>query len=57
MEKWHIYVGEARTQIEFANDVAAAYLDAKASNSVSETFFQLHHFIVHAVNVDKLLEI
>ncbi|HMD83168.1 MAG TPA: hypothetical protein VKO18_00545 [Terriglobia bacterium] len=56
MEKWHIYVGEARTQIEFAKRCYAAYLDAAASNNVSETFFQLHHFIVHAVNVDKLLD-
>ncbi len=56
MEKWHIYVGEARTQIEFAKRCYAAYLGAVASNNVGETFFQLHHFIVHAVNVDKLLD-
>jgi hypothetical protein len=56
MEKWHIHVGEARTQIEFAKRCYAAYLDAAAGNIVSETFFQLRHFIVHAVNVDKLLD-
>lgn len=56
MEKWRIYIGEARTQIDFAKKCYAAYLHGVKVNDVRETFFQLHHFIVHAVNVDKLLD-
>ena len=56
MEKWQIYLGEARTQIDFAKTCYAAYLRAARNNDVCETFFQLHHFIVHAVNLDELLD-
>jgi hypothetical protein len=57
MEKWHIFIGEARSQIDSARRCYAAYLDALENRDVREVFFHLHHFVVHAANLDKLLDV
>ena len=56
MEKWQIYLGEAKTQIEFAKLSYAAFRSAEASNGVVEVFLHLHHFVIHATNTDKILD-
>jgi hypothetical protein len=55
MEKWRVYVREALTQTEFAQRCLAEFEHALASDDVASVF-NLHHFIVHVANVDKLLD-
>ena len=56
MEKWQFYLQEAQTQIEFAKRSYAAFQRAEASDVVVDVFFHLHHFLVHATNIDKILD-
>lgn len=56
MEKWKIYVQEARTQLAFARQCFASYREALARDDTNQVFLALHHFIIHAANVDKLLD-
>jgi hypothetical protein len=56
MEKWRIYVREALTQLGFAKRCFAEFERAEAAGDVPNVFFNLHHFIVHVANVDKLLD-
>lgn len=56
MNKWDIYLQEARTQVEFAKRSYAAFRDAEGSGVVIEVFFHLHHFLVHATNINRILD-
>jgi hypothetical protein len=56
MEKWQVYLHEAHTQMEFAKRAYAAFRNAEAVDSVIDVFFHLHHFVVHATNIDKILD-
>jgi hypothetical protein len=56
MEKWRVYVREALTQTEFARRCFAEFERAQASDDIAGVFLNLHHFIVHVANVDKLLD-
>lgn len=56
MEKWLFYLQEAQTQIDFAKRSYAAFQKSEASDAVVDVFFHLHHFLVHATNVDKILD-
>jgi hypothetical protein len=56
MDKLHIYVREAITQLEFAKKCFAEFEHARSSDDVAGVFLSLHHFIVHVANVDKLLD-
>ena len=56
MEKWQVYLQEAQTQIEFAKRSYANFRSAVASVVVVDLFFHLHHFVVHATNIDKILD-
>jgi hypothetical protein len=56
MEKWRVYVREALTQTEFARRCFAEFKRVQASDDVASVFFNLHHFIVHVANLDKLLD-
>lgn len=56
MEKWQVYLQEAKTQIEFAKRSYAAFQSAEASDTVVDVFFHLHHFVIHATNIDKILD-
>lgn len=56
MEKWQIYLQEAGTQIEFAKRAYAAFQSAETSNAVVDVFLHLHHFVVYATNIDKILD-
>lgn len=55
MEKWKIYVREARTQIEFAKLSWLKFLEAEKNEDVKMIFHFLQHFLGHSANVDKIL--
>ncbi|GFO57572.1 hypothetical protein GMSM_45790 [Geomonas sp. Red276] len=56
MDKVGIYVSEAVHQIHYAKMCFAAYKQARQDNDIPLVFFHVHHFVVHAANVDKVLE-
>ena len=56
MEKWQIYLQEVGTQIEFAKRSYATFKSAEASDAVVDVFMHLHHFVIHAANIDKILD-
>ena len=56
MEKWQVYLQEANIQIEFAKRSYEAFRGAEASDAVVDVFFHLHHFVIHATNIDKILD-
>lgn len=56
MEKWQVYVQEALTQIEFAKQCYLYYRRAKVRGDIPKIFLHIHHFVVHASNIDKLLD-
>lgn len=56
MDKWRIYIREGSTQLTFAKRCFDEFERAEASGDVMGVFFNLHHFIVHVANVDKLLD-
>jgi hypothetical protein len=55
MEKWEIYVGEAQTQIKFALRACEQFEQARQGSNTEAIFYHLHHFIVHTVNVERVL--
>ena len=57
MERWNIYIGEARTQIRFALRAHQHFLQARDANDAEEIFSSLHHFMVHLAAVDRLLDL
>lgn len=56
MEKWQVYLQETGTQIKFAKRSYAAFQSAKASDTLVGVSQHLHHFVVHAANIDKILD-
>lgn len=56
MDKWEIYLQEAKTQAEFAKRSYAAFRDAEKAHAVVEVFLHLHHFLIHATNIDRILD-
>ncbi len=56
MEKWQIYLQEIKTQIDFAKRSYEAFKIAGTRNEVVDIFFHLHHFVIHATNIDKILD-
>lgn len=56
MERWKIYLGEALTQLAFAERCFRDFEIARDRQDVRGVFLHLHHFIIHVTNVDKLLD-
>lgn len=56
MKKWQIYLREAKTQAEFAIRCYKAFQEAERVSAVTDVFFHLHHFLVHATNIDRILD-
>ena len=57
MDKWKVYIIEAQTQIEFAKSSWARFLESERhGDTVLDIFLHLHHFLIHAASVDKILE-
>ena len=57
MEKQHFYLREAVCQLEYAKRSYFEYQQAKLADDTFSVFYNLHHFIVHVVNVDKLFSV
>jgi hypothetical protein len=57
MDKARIYLGEIRTQITFAKRAFSEYLWALTASDVESVFFHAHHFLIHATNIDKLIDV
>jgi hypothetical protein len=51
-----LYLQELGVQLRFARRCYANYLLAMEGEDVDSTFLHIHHFVVHAANVDKLLD-
>lgn len=56
MEKWSIYIQEARTQIRFARRAYSEFQGAREANDVEAVFYSLHHFLVHVAAIDRILD-
>ena len=56
MEKVEIYIREAAHQILYAKMCFSAYKAARLIDDIPQLFFHIHHFVVHAANVDKILD-
>jgi hypothetical protein len=56
MDKAKIYIREAVHQICYAKMCFAAYKQARQDDNIPLVFFHVHHFVVHAANVDKVLD-
>ncbi|MGE3979278.1 MAG: hypothetical protein AB7F94_17085 [Nitrospira sp.] len=56
MKKRQIYLQEAKTQAEFALRCYATFQEAERVSAVRDVFFHLHHFLVHASNIDRILD-
>lgn len=54
VKKWQIYLQEAKTQAEFARRCYEAFREAERVSAVTDVFFHLHHFLVHASNIDRI---
>jgi len=57
MDKAQIYLGEIQTQITFAKRAFGEYLQALAASEVVSVFYHAHHFLIHATNIDKLIDV
>jgi hypothetical protein len=56
VKKRQIYIQEAKTQAEFARRCYEAFQEAERVSAVRDVFFHLHHFLVHASNIDRILD-
>jgi len=56
VKKRQIYLQEAKTQAEFALRCYEAFQEAERVSAVRDVFFHLHHFLVHASNIDRILD-
>ncbi len=57
MDKWQVYIQEAKTQVEFAKYSWAAFLKSeKQGNLVFDIFIHLQHFLTHTAIVDRILD-
>ncbi len=55
MDKAKIYIGEIAHQILYAKLCFTDYKKARQKDDIPLIFFYVHHFVVHATNVDKIL--
>jgi hypothetical protein len=56
MDKAQIYLSEIQTQITFAKRAFSEYLLALADSDTVSVFYHAHHFLIHATNIDKLID-
>jgi hypothetical protein len=56
MDKAEIHIGEIEHQIRDAKMCFEDYRKARQDNDIPLIFFYVHHFVVHAANIDKLLQ-
>jgi hypothetical protein len=56
VKKWQIYLQEAKTQAEFASRCYEVFKKAERAFAVADVFLHLHHFLVHASNIDRIFD-
>ena len=52
-----LYLGEIGTQLAFAKRAHSAFRRALKQGQVLAIFYHAHHFLVHASNLDKLIDV
>ncbi|MHB8471344.1 MAG: hypothetical protein ACYDC8_00570 [Gammaproteobacteria bacterium] len=52
-----VYYREVKTQIEFAKRAYQEFLRAREDNDTAGVFYHGHHFLIHATNIDKILDV
>lgn len=57
MKKADIYLGEIQAQVTFAERAFQEYLRALKESDVPSVFYHAHHFLIHATNIDKLIDV
>lgn len=57
MDKVKVYIQEAATQIDFAKRSYESYKNAHTMDDIPSIFLYVHHFLIHATNIDKLLDV
>ena len=57
MKQIDIYVGELEIQIEFTKVCYRNYEKSYAENDIPKTFMNIHHFLIHISNIDKILDL
>ena len=55
MDSSFIYLQEAKTQADFALRSYTSFREAKDSSDVISVFYHLHHFLVHAIAVHRVV--
>jgi len=55
MEKWQIYVQEARIQIRFAERSYHEFERCRDASDCEGVFYHLHHFIAHVAAIERIL--
>ncbi len=56
MEKIDVYIGELESQIQFAKLSYKSFEESYGKNNLPETFMNIHHFLIHISNIDKILD-
>ena len=56
MEKCRFYVHEAIHQLEYAKHSYVEFKKAELLNDTFSVFYNIHHFIIHITNVNKLFD-
>jgi hypothetical protein len=57
MDKKKIYLGEVETQVAFAARAFGEFVQSLDSGDTIAIFYHAHHFLIHATNIDKLLDV
>jgi hypothetical protein len=55
MDKWRIYVGEARTQIRFAQQSYSEFERSRDAGDCVDVFYHIHYFITHVAAIERIL--
>jgi hypothetical protein len=57
MDKIDVYIGELNTQIMFTKMSYQNFEESYSRNDVQRTFMNIHHFLIHVSNIDKILDV
>lgn len=55
MDKAKFYLMEAYQEVQYTKLCYRSFLNARRRDNVDLIFLHLHHFVIHAANIDKLL--
>ena len=57
MNRLNVYIQEVSTQIDFAKRSYESYKESETRSDIPSIFLYIHHFLIHATNIDKLLDV